>query len=265
MEAYKEAVRRAKQIEAEIDALQLLWRGTMNTFTPERKRFDDWLQMIGYAETNRCINEATCEFIRCQGLMFPRQLITFMDRAVTRASIRLRKAEKSQWGEALMDMTIDEGTLATEPKAKRKYKTRNRMSESDKLMRDLEANYKSTRKMLLKSLENCRIGTASYLQHLKALDDQFLKYAAFRREIGILPKNVASQTVTKYQFRAVMGKGGLVRTVPVQTKEQALELDHVEQKEAQNGYFDSAEDEAIRKRLDEDFPEAGNRSREALS
>jgi hypothetical protein len=37
------------------------------------------------------------------------------------------------------------------------------MSEAEKLMRDLEANYKSSLKMLLESLEKCSIGTNSYL------------------------------------------------------------------------------------------------------
>jgi hypothetical protein len=142
-----------------------------------------------------------------------------------------------------------------EPTAKRRYKTRNRMNESEKLLRDLDANYKSTRKMLLKSLENCNLGTGSYLQHLKALDDQFLKYAEFRRDIGILPKNVASQTVTEYKFRAVTGKGGSVRTVPVHSKQQALELDRAEEKEIKKDIFDSPEDEAIRKQFEEEFPE----------
>ena len=152
-----------------------------------------------------------------------------------------------------MSTITSEETSTEESNKKRKYKTRNRMSESEKLLRDLEANYKSTRKMLLKSLENCNLGTGSHLQHLKALDDQFLKYAEFRRDIGILPKNIASQTVTEYKFRAVMGKGGSVRTVPLQTKQQALELDRAEEKQARRNLFDSPEDEAARAQLEAEF------------
>ncbi len=99
-------------------------------------------------------------------------------------------------------MVTQEQTSAAEPKPKRTYRTRNRMSQCEKLLRDVDMNSKTTRKMLMKSPENCNVGTGSYLQHLKALDDQFLKYAEFRRDIGLLPKNVASQTTTEYKFKA---------------------------------------------------------------
>lgn len=149
----------------------------------------------------------------------------------------------------------NQGETIAEPKPKRPYKTRNRMTESEKLLRDLEANYKSNRKLLLRSLENCRVGTTSYLQHLKALDDQFLKYAEFRRDVGILPKNVGAQTVTEYRFRAIMGKNGSVQTVPVETNQQTLELDRAEEKTARTNAFDSPEDEVIRAQFEEEFSE----------
>jgi hypothetical protein len=84
------------------------------------------------------------------------------------------------------------------PKAKRAYKSRGRMSEAEKLMRDLDAGYKHNRKMIEKSMEECSKGTNTYLAHVKALDAQLLEYARFRREIGMLPKSVTSQTTTEY-------------------------------------------------------------------
>ena len=70
-----------------------------------------------------------------------------------------------------MDRTNHVEALAAEQKPKRPYKTRARMSEVEKLMRDVEVNYKTTRKMLLKSLENCNLGTVSYLHHLTAAEN----------------------------------------------------------------------------------------------
>ncbi len=92
METYEEGVRRATQTKAEIDALELLWSGTMRNFTPERKRFTVWRQLVGYVETTHCINQTGSEFIRCRNLMYPNQLIRFMDRAV---NCRQRKADES--------------------------------------------------------------------------------------------------------------------------------------------------------------------------
>jgi hypothetical protein len=53
---------------------------------------------------------------------------------------------------------------------------------------------------------------------VKALDAQLLEYARLGREIGMLPKSVASQTTTESIFKAVVGKGGSVQTTAVNTK-----------------------------------------------
>lgn len=96
MATYKELVGQRKQTEAEIDALQLLWSGMIKRFTPERKRFDAWLQTVGYVETIHCINQTGQQFIRDRGLTFPNQTLRYMDCAVNRTLIRLRKAEESR-------------------------------------------------------------------------------------------------------------------------------------------------------------------------
>jgi hypothetical protein len=140
-----------------------------------------------------------------------------------------------------------------EPQKKRAYKTRNRMSESDKLVRDLDAGYKANRKLIIDSMKECSVGTNSYLSHVKALDKQLLDYAAFRREIGVLPKNIHAETSTEFVFKAHVSKGGNVRTVPVSTPAQMQELDRAEAREVKNGYSDSPEDEAIRAGFDEQF------------
>jgi hypothetical protein len=96
MESYEQGIRHRKQTESEIDVLQLLWGGTMKNFTPERRRFNDWLELVGYTETTRCINDTTRAFIRYHGLMFPGQLVRYMNHAVNRTLIRIRKAEESR-------------------------------------------------------------------------------------------------------------------------------------------------------------------------
>jgi hypothetical protein len=145
--------------------------------------------------------------------------------------------------------------MESEPKQKQKraYKTRNRMSESDKLVRDLNAGYKANRKLIIESMKQCSVGTNSYLAHVKALDKQLLEYAEFRREIGVLPKNVHAETATQFVFKAHVSKGGNVSTVPVSTPAQMQELERAEAREVKRGYADSPEDEAVRAAFDEQF------------
>jgi hypothetical protein len=139
------------------------------------------------------------------------------------------------------------------PKAKRAYKSRGKMSEAEKLMRDLDAGYKHNRKMIEKSMEECGKGTNTYLAHVKALDAQLLEYARFRREIGMLPKSVAAQTTTQYIFKAHVAKSGNVTTVPVSSAAEMQELERSEEKEMKEGYYKSEEDEAIRARFEAEF------------
>ena len=95
MESNDEEVRNSsKQVEAELAALQFLWTGMIRAFTPERRRFERWLDLIGYVETVHCVNASANEFIRNHGLMLPGQLIRFMDRAVIRV-LRKKKAEQA--------------------------------------------------------------------------------------------------------------------------------------------------------------------------
>jgi hypothetical protein len=148
----------------------------------------------------------------------------------------------------------EEQTVAPEaaPKTKRAYKSRGKMSEAEKLMRDLDAGYKHNRKMIEKSMEECGKGTNTYLAHVKALDAQLLEYARFRREIGMLPKSVAAQTTTEYVFKAHVGKGGSVQTTAVNTK-QLHDIELAEAKECKKGMADSPEDEAIRAQFEAQY------------
>jgi hypothetical protein len=55
----------------------------------------------------------------------------------------------------------------------------------------------------------------------------------------------ASQTTTEYKFKAHVGKGGSVQTMPVNDK-QLHEIERAEEKEYKKGVADSPVDEAIR-------------------
>jgi hypothetical protein len=139
------------------------------------------------------------------------------------------------------------------PKSKRAYKSRGKMSEAEKLMRDLDAGYKHNRKMIEQSMAECGKGTNTYLAHVKALDAQLLEYARFRREIGMLPKSIAAQATTQYVFKAHVAQSGNVTTVPVSSAAEMKELERSEEQEMKKGYFTSEEDEAIRARFEAEF------------
>jgi hypothetical protein len=62
-------------------------------------------------------------------------------------------------------------------------------------------------------------------------------------KMGVLPKNVASQTTTEYIFKAHVSRGGSVQTMPVNNKE-LHDMERAEQNK--KGVADSPEDEAIR-------------------
>ena len=64
-------------------------------------------------------------------------------------------------------------------------------------------------------------------------------------KMGVLPKNVASQTTTQYLFKAHVGQGGSVQTTPA-NKQQLTDIERAEAKEYKKGMGDSPEDEAIR-------------------
>jgi hypothetical protein len=93
---YQQQIHQRNQSSAEVDALRLLWGGTMKQFTPEVRRFETWLRLIGDIETTRNINDVHRQFIRQQGMMLPGELIGYMDRLVARTLLSQQKAATSQ-------------------------------------------------------------------------------------------------------------------------------------------------------------------------
>jgi hypothetical protein len=94
--SYQQQIQQRNQSSAEVDALRLLWGGTMKQFTPEVRRFEAWLRLIGYVETTRNINDVHRQFIRREGMMLPGELIRYMDRLVTRTLLSQQKAATSR-------------------------------------------------------------------------------------------------------------------------------------------------------------------------
>jgi hypothetical protein len=78
-------------------------------------------------------------------------------------------------------------------------------------------------------------GTNSRLAYLKALQQLEIDYVEQITKMGVLPKNVTSQTQTQYIFKAHVGKGGSVQTTPVNTK-QLQEIERAEARGMREGH-----------------------------
>jgi hypothetical protein len=140
------------------------------------------------------------------------------------------------------------------PKAKRAYKQRNKLSDAEKAIAKLNKTHKFVRLDILKALRGseCSPGTNSRLAYLKALQQLEIDYVEQITKMGVLPKNVASQTTTQYIFKAHMGQGGSVQTTSV-NKQQLTDIERAEAKECKKGMADSPEDEAIRAQFEAEY------------
>jgi hypothetical protein len=140
------------------------------------------------------------------------------------------------------------------PKANRAYKQRNKLSAAEKAIAKLDKTHKFVRLDILKALrgKECSPGTNSRLAYLKALQQLEIDYVEQITKMGVLPKNVASQTTTEYIFKAHVSKGGSVQTLPVNNK-QLHEMERAERRECKKGMADSPEDEAIRAQFEAQY------------
>jgi hypothetical protein len=75
--------------------------------------------------------------------------------------------------------------------------------EIERQIRDLEASKKK-----------CKIGTRPYVSHCQAIMDARLKGVKALQDLGYYPRNLGNMTVEKYEYRAVVGKGGAVQAGP---------------------------------------------------
>ncbi len=140
------------------------------------------------------------------------------------------------------------------PKTKRAYKQRLSKTDAEKAIKQLEVMHKYVKKDILDALKSkeCSPGTNSRLAYLKALQQLEIDYVDQITKMGVLPKNVASQTNTEYIFKAHVGKGGSVQTTLVD-KQQLHNIERAEEKEYKKGMSDSPEDEAIRAQFEAQY------------
>ncbi len=153
-----------------------------------------------------------------------------------------------------METTANESAPAPESKPKRKYKQRLSKTDAEKAIKQLEVMHKYVKKDILDALKSkeCSPGTNSRLAYLKALQQLEIDYVDQITKMGVLPKNVASQTTTEYVFKAHVGKGGSVQTTAV-NKQQLHDIERAEEKEYKKGMADSPEDEAIRAQFEAQY------------
>jgi hypothetical protein len=153
-----------------------------------------------------------------------------------------------------MEPTTNEPTPVPESKQKRKYKQRLSKTDAEKALTQLEVTHRYVKKDILTALKSkeCSPGTNSRLAYLKALQQLEIDYVEQITKMGVLPKNVTSQTTTEYIFKAHVSKGGSVQTMPVNNK-QLHEMERAEEKEYKKGVADSPEDEAIRAQFEAEY------------
>jgi len=156
-----------------------------------------------------------------------------------------------------MEPTANKPIPAPEPpaKPKRAYKKRMSKTEAEKAITQLEVTHRYVKRDIISALKSkeCSPGTNSRLAYLKALQQLEIDYVEQITKMGVLPKNVASQTTTEYVFKAHVSKGGGVQTLAVDSKQQLLDISRAEEKEYKKGVADSPEDEAIRAQLEAEF------------
>ena len=263
--SYEQQIHERNQSSAEVDALRLLWGGTMKQFTPEVRRFETWLRLIGYVETTRNINDVHRQFIRREGMMLPGELIRYMDRLVTRRLLSQQKAQPHDQHPQPQPPKQNSGESFTgslnHPTEITNGRTESRSTEKHRRQSEATSNATSQR---------CRKGIAKQQdsqireprhpgspagegvqprhqlaprisQGASTVGDRVREQIT---EMGVLPKNVASQTTTEYIFKAHVGKGGSVQTTPV-NRQQLTDIERAEAKECKKGMADSPEDEAI--------------------
>ena len=105
--------------------------------------------------------------------------------------------------------------------------------------------HKYVKKDILDALKSkeCSPGTNSRLAYLKALQQLEIDYVDQITKMGVLPKNVASQTTTEDIFRPTSAKAD---SADQAVKKQQLDhIERAERKEYKKGMADSPEDEAM--------------------
>jgi len=151
-------------------------------------------------------------------------------------------------------MTTDNPEVQPEqpPRTKRNYKKRVLKNDAEKALANLIATHRYVKRDILKCIreKECRSGTGARLNYLKALQELEIDFLKQITAMGYIPKNAKAESRTEFIYKAIVGHGGLVSTVPVNGKE-LTEMSKKKVKGIELPY--APEDEAIREALEREF------------
>jgi len=146
-------------------------------------------------------------------------------------------------------MTTDNVQPEQPPRTKRSYKKRVLKNDAEKALANLIATHRYVKRDILNCIreKECRSGTGARLNYLKALQELEIDFLKQITAMGYIPKNEKAESRNEFIYKAIVGYGGRVSTVPVNEKE----LSKMEAKEIDLPYV--PEDEAIREELEREF------------
>jgi hypothetical protein len=113
----------------------------------------------------------------------------------------------------------------------------------------LVASYEEFCKELAASTKETTPGTSNKLRHLTTAMEMRFKLIESLQSLGLLPKNIGNSTRTEFIFKAHAGQNGAVNTKAVSRGE----LTEIETKERSEQVYESEEDKAIVRQLEEEF------------
>ena len=90
----------------------------------------------------------------------------------------------------------------------RTYKTiakRVMTEDVDTTIGRLTATHERHMQLLEASLQDAKPGTKGYIDHIRILEEMENRFTELMQSLGVLPKNLGSSTVTKYQFSSSIG------------------------------------------------------------
>ena len=151
-------------------------------------------------------------------------------------------------------MTTDNPEVQPEqpPRTKRSYKKRVQKNDAEKALANLIATHRYVKRDILNCIreKECRSGTGARLNYLKALQELEIDFLKQITAMGYIPKNAKAESRNEFIYKAIVGHGGHVSTVPVNDKE-LTEMSKKEAREIELPYV--PEDEAIREELEREF------------
>lgn len=139
-------------------------------------------------------------------------------------------AEMASW------FQVDESSIRADRNYLRKAKATFLKEELQKdmslVIADIAMDFEKQVSDIEKNKTKCKAGSATYLEHCKAVFDMRLKMISQFQSIGYLPKNLGSMTQNKFEFKATVNKDGSLNTRSVdqfdESKANAIDAEIVQ-------------------------------------